>query len=98
MKRRLIGSRADGSLRGKQRAASLRLLTLFGLELNAAGKIVKTAAFEGNKPNIGYAYKTRGTFNRISPSLKALGNADLANALDAFVASLSIAELMSIVA
>lgn len=89
--------RADGSLREKQRAASLHFLTLFGLELNAAGKIVKTPTFEGNKPNIGYAYKTRATFNRISPSLKALGNGDLANALDAFVRSLSIGELMSIV-
>lgn len=90
--------RADGSLREKQRAASLHFLTLFGLELNAAREIVKTPAFEANKPNIGYAYKTRATFSRISPSLKALGNADLANALDAFVASLSFAELMSIVA
>ncbi|WP_316358395.1 hypothetical protein [Candidatus Neptunichlamydia sp. REUL1] len=37
--------RVDGSLREKQRAASLHLLTLFRLELNAARKIVKTDAF-----------------------------------------------------
>jgi hypothetical protein len=89
--------RVDESLREKQRVASLHLLTLFGLELNAARKIVKTDAFEMSKPNIRYAYKTQGTFNRISPSLRALGNGDLADALDAFVNRLSIAELMSIV-
>jgi len=88
--------KTDGSIREKQRAASLHFLTLFGLELDAAGKIGKTAKFEDNLPNLSYAYKERA-YQRISPSLRALGNKDLAGALEAFVESLTIKELMRIV-
>jgi hypothetical protein len=88
--------KTDRSIREKQRAASRHFLTLFGLELNAARKIVKTAKFEENIPNLGYAYKNRA-YQRISPSLRALGNKDLAETLEAFVESLSVQELMRIV-